>query len=102
MHRSGRKAASTSLILADLAAPGCEKYAVYDYLLTNKIQPTADWAPLAADALNRKYNTTASHAIGGDLLACNDEYVHSATNGYGMADGTFNRTATGEFFWGFV
>lgn len=92
----------THMTLADLATPGARKYAVYDYLLTNKIEPTNDWAPLAAEALNRKYNTTVYRAVGGDILAYDDEYVHSAPNGYGMAQGTFNPTATGEFFWGWV
>jgi hypothetical protein len=93
----------TDLTLADLGAPGkAEKYAAYDYLLSNKIQPTSSWAPAVADALNQKYNTTVYHAIDGETLGFGDEYIHSASNGYGMARGTFNPTATGEFFWGNV
>jgi hypothetical protein len=93
----------TDLTLADLGAPGkAEKYAAYDYLLSNKIQPTSSWAPAVADALNQKYNTTVYHAIDGETLGFGDEYIHSAANGYGMARGTFNPTANGEFFWGNV
>lgn len=89
------------LTLADLGIPGkAEKYAVYHYLVTNKIQPTSDWAPAAAEALNRKYNTTVYRAIDGETLGYGYEYVHSAPNGYGMLPGTFNPKATGEFFWG--
>jgi hypothetical protein len=91
------------LTLADLGVPGkAEKYAVYSYLLNNKIQPTSDWAPAVAEALNRKYNTSVFHAIDGETLGYGNEYVHSAANGYGMAAGTYNRNATGEFFWGWV
>ncbi len=91
------------LTLADLGVPGkAEKYAVYSHLLANKIQPTSDWAPAVADALNRKYNTTVFHAIDGETLGYGNEYVHSAPNGYGMPSGTYNPNATGEFFWGWV
>lgn len=91
----------THLTLADLGIPGkAEKYAVYHYLVTNKIQPTHDWAPGAAEALNRKYNTTVFRAIDGETLGYGYEYVHSAPNGYGMLPGTYNPHATGEFFWG--
>jgi hypothetical protein len=93
----------TDLTLADLGVPGkAEKYAAYHYLLSNRIQPTNDWAPRAADALNRKYNTTVYHAIDGETLGFGNEYIHSAPNGYGMARGTYNPSATGEFFWGNV
>jgi hypothetical protein len=91
------------LTLADLGVPGkAEKYAAYSYLLTNKVQPTSDWAPGVAEALNRKYNTSVFHAIDGETLGYGNEYIHSAANGYGMAPGTYNRNATGEFFWGWV
>jgi hypothetical protein len=91
------------LTLADLGVPGkAEKYAVYSYLLANRIQPTGDWAPQVAEALNQKYNTTVFHAIDGETLGYGNEYVHSAPNGYGMASGTYNANATGEFFWGWV
>jgi hypothetical protein len=91
----------TDLTLEDLGVPGkAEKYAAYNYLLSNQIQPTNDWAPLAAEALNKKYNTTAYHAIDGETLGFGKEYIHSAPNGYGMARATYNPTATGEFFWG--
>jgi hypothetical protein len=91
------------LTLEDLGVPGkAEKYAVYSYLLANKVQPTSDWAPAVADALNRKYNTSVFHAIDGETLGYGNEYIHSAPNGYGMAAGTYNRNATGEFFWGWV
>ncbi len=93
----------TDLTLQDLGVPGkAEKYAAYDYLLSNKIQPTNDWAPAAADALNAQYNTTVYHAIDGETPGYGDEYIHSAANGYGMARGTFNPLSTGEFFWGNV
>jgi hypothetical protein len=93
----------TDLSLADLGVAGkAEKYAVYHYLLSNKIQPTDDWAPAAAEALNKKYNTTVYKAIDGETLGYGNEYVHSAWNGYGMAAGTYNPNATGEFFWGWV
>lgn len=89
------------LTLADLGIPGkAEKYAVYHYLVTNKIQPTSDWAPAAAEALNTKYNTNVYRAIDGETLGYGYEYVHSAPNGYGMLRGTYNPNATGEFFWG--
>lgn len=91
----------THLTLDDLGIPGkAEKYAVYHYLLANRVQPTGDWAPSAAEALNRKYNTNVFHAIDGETLGYGSEYVHSAPNGYGMARGTYNPNATGEFFWG--
>ena len=91
----------TDLTLADLGIPGkAEKYAVYSYLLANKVQPTSDWAPRVADALNKKYNTTVFKVIDGETLGYGNEYVHSAPNGYGMAPGTFNPNATGEFCWG--
>jgi hypothetical protein len=89
------------LTLGDLGIPGkAEKYAVYHYLVTNKIQPTSDWAPAAAEALNRKYNTNVYRAIDGETLGYGYEYVHSAPNGYSMLPGTYNPHATGEFFWG--
>jgi len=89
------------LTLADLGIPGkAEKYAVYHYLVTHRIQPTRDWAPAAAEALNKKYNTNVFKAIDGETLGYGYEYVHSAPNGYGMRAGTFNPHATGEFFWG--
>src|SRR5471032_2143967 len=54
----------TDLTLDDLGVPGkAEKYAAYNYLLSNEVKPTSDWAQGAADALNQKYNTTAYHAI---------------------------------------
>jgi hypothetical protein len=93
----------TDLSLADLGIPGkAEKYAVYSYLLNNRIQPTSDWAPAAAAALNAKYNTDVYHAIDGETLGYGTEYVHSAPNGYGMHAGQYNPNATGEFFWGYV
>lgn len=89
------------LTLEDLGVPGkAEKYAVYHYLVTNKIEPTNDWAPAAADALNKRYNTTVYRAIDGETLGYGNEYVHSAPNGYGMLPGTYNPSARGEFFWG--
>ncbi len=66
------------------------------------MQPTKDWAPGVAEALNRKYNTTVFRAIDGETLGYGNQYVHSAPNGYGMAPGTYNPHATGEFFWGWV
>jgi hypothetical protein len=93
----------TDLTPDDLKVAGkAEKYAVYGYLLSNQIQPTASWAPAAADALNKKYDTTVYNAIDGETLGYGNEYVHSADNGYGMAKGTYNAKATGEFFWGWV
>ena len=93
----------TDLTLEDLGKPGkAEKYAVYHYLVTNKVQPTHDWAPAAAEALNKKYNTTVFKVIDGETLGYGNEYVHSAPNGYGMRPGTYNTAASGEFFWGWV
>ena len=93
----------TDLTLADLGVPGkAEKYAAYSYMVANKIQPTGDWAPGVAAALNAKYNTTVFNAIDGETLGYGNEYVHSAANGYGMAAGTYNRNASGEFFWGWA
>ena len=93
----------TDLTQSDLGIPGkAEKYAVYGYLLSNQVQPTSDWAPGVAAALNRKYNTTVFRAIDGETLGYGNQYVHSAPNGYGMAPGTYNPHATGEFFWGWV
>jgi hypothetical protein len=91
----------TDLTLADLGVPGkAEKYAAYDYLLSNKIQPSKDWAPAAAEALNKKYNTTVFKAIDGETLGYGSEFIHSASNGYGLLPGQYNASATGEFFWG--
>jgi hypothetical protein len=90
----------TDLTAADLADPKNAKYAVYNYFLANQTQPTKDWAPGAADALNAMYNTDIYHAIDGETLGYGDEYVHSAPNGYGMQRGTYNPDATGELFWG--
>jgi hypothetical protein len=91
----------TDLTLEDLGVPGkAEKYAVFNYLLSNRIKPTNDWAPAAAEALNKKYDTTVYKAIDGETLGYGNEYVHSASNGYGMAAGTYSPSATGEFFWG--
>ena len=93
----------TDLSLEDLGTPGkAEKYAVFNYLLANRIQPTNDWAPRAAEALNRKYNTNVYHAIDGESLGYGNEFVHTAPNGHGMARGTYNEHATGEFFWGWA
>jgi hypothetical protein len=90
----------TDLTLADLARPTFEKYAAYDYLLSNQVQATNDWAPAAAAALNRQTSSSVFAAIDGETLGYGDEYIHSASNGYGMARGTYNANATGEFFWG--
>ena len=91
------------LTLADLGVPGkAEKYAAYSYMVANKIQPTGDWAPGVAAALNTKYNTTVFTAIDGETLGYGSEYIHSAANGYGMASGTYNAHASGEFFWGWA
>lgn len=93
----------TDLTLADLGIPGkAEKYAVYSYLLNNRIQPTNDWAPAAAAALNKKYNTNVYEAIDGETLKYGNEFVHSAPNGHGLLPGQYNPNATGEFFWGWV
>lgn len=91
----------THLTVADLGVPGkAEKYAVYMYLLSNRVQPTNDWAPAAARALNERYNTDVFEAIDGETLGYGSEYVHSAPNGHGMRPGTYNPHATGEFLWG--
>jgi hypothetical protein len=92
----------TNLTLADLANPMNAKYAAYNYLLSNQVVPNQTWAPAAADALNQKYGTTIFHAIDGETLGYGDEYIHSAPNGYGMSQGTYSPTATGEFLWGAV
>lgn len=90
----------TDLSVADLSNPLNAKYAVYDYLLSNRVGADATWAYGAADALNKQLGTTVFKAIDGETLGYGDEYVHSAPNGYGMARGTFNPAANGEFFWG--
>jgi hypothetical protein len=96
----------TNLTAADLASTDPAsvsqnaKYLVYNYFLANQTQPTADWAPAAATALNAQYNTNIFHAIDGETLGYGNEYVHSAPNGYGMPQGTYNPSATGELFWG--
>lgn len=92
----------TNLSVTDLANPQNAKYAAYDYLLSNQIAPNSTWATDAAAGLNQKYNTTVFHAIDGETLGYGDEYIHSAKNGYGMASGTYDQAASGEFFWGFV
>ena len=66
------------------------------------MQPKSDWAPAAADWLNKKYNTTVYKAIDGETLGYGNEYVHAAANGYGMLPGTYNPHASGEFFWGWT
>jgi hypothetical protein len=93
----------TDLSLEDLGIPGkAEKYAVYHHLVTTGVQPTKDWAPAAAAALNAKYNTDVYKVIDGETLGFGNEYVHSAPNGYGMLPGTYNPSASGEFFWGWI
>ncbi len=92
----------TNLSVSDLSNPLNGKYAAYDYLVSNKISPTGDWAQAAADNMNKQFNTTIFKAIDGETLGYGDEYIHSAPNGYGMAQGTYNSAATGEFFWGYV
>lgn len=91
----------TDLTVADLGIPGkAEKYAVYMYLLSNRVEPTRDWAPAAAKALNERYNTNVFKAIDGETLGYGTEYVHSAPNGHGMLAGTYDPHARGEFLWG--
>jgi len=91
----------TNLTLADLGVPGkAEKYAVYYYLRSFQVQPTKDWAPAAADWLNKQYGTNVYYPIDGETLGFGNEYVHSAPNGYGLPAGTYNPDATGEFFYG--
>jgi hypothetical protein len=92
----------TNLTATDLANPLNAKYAAYNYLLTNQVTPNSTWATDAATALNQKYGTTTFHAIDGETLGYGDEYIHSAQNGYGMAAGTYDPGASGEFFWGFA
>jgi hypothetical protein len=90
----------TDLTLADLADPMKAKYAVYNYLRSNRIMPDKTWATVAAEALNTKYNTTIFHAIDGETLGYGDEYVHTASNGWGLLPGQYNPSASGEFLWG--
>lgn len=91
----------TELSVADLGVPGkAEKYAVYMYLLSNRVQPTHDWAPAAAKALNERYNTNVFKAIDGETLGYGTEYVHTAPNGHGMLPGTYDPHAKGAFLWG--
>jgi hypothetical protein len=96
----------TNLTAADLASTDPAsvsqnaKYLVYNYFLANQTQPSTNWAPAAAAALNKQYNTNIFQAIDGETLGYGDEYVHSAPNGYGMQSGTYNPSATGELFWG--
>lgn len=91
----------TDLTVADLGIPGkAEKYAVYMYLLSNRVEPTRDWAPAAAKALNERYNTDVFKAIDGETLGYGTEYVHTAPNGHGMLPGTYDPHARGAFLWG--
>jgi len=39
-------------------------------------------------------------AVGDQKLSFGGEVIHSAQNGHGMLSGTYNPSATGEFFWG--
>jgi len=90
----------TELSLADLKLAKNAKYAAYNYLLSNHISADQNWAPIAADILNKQTGSTIFEAIDGETLGFGDEFIHSAPNGYGMASGTYNPAAAGEFFWG--
>jgi hypothetical protein len=93
----------TNLTVSDLADPLNGKYAAFDYLVSNQIDPNSTtWAAAAADGMNKQFNTNIFHAIDGETLGYGDEYIHTAKNGYGMASGTYSPNATGEFFWGYV
>jgi len=92
----------TNLSKEDLKNPLNAKYAVFDYLASNRVEATKDWAPAAADGLNQMLGTNIFHAIDGETLGYGDEYVHSAPNGYGMAQGTYDPRMRSEFFWGYT
>jgi hypothetical protein len=92
----------TNLTKEDLRNPLNAKYAVFDYLVSNRIEATKDWAPGAADALNQMTGLNIFHAIDGETLGYGDEYVHTAPNGYGMAQGTYDPRMRSEFFWGYL
>lgn len=81
--------------------PGHYKGGVYQYLTQNNIDPTTqNWANQAASALNALYKTNAFSANDAETLKWEDEYVHSAPNGYGMTRGSYDPSKAGEFFWG--
>jgi hypothetical protein len=92
----------TNMAKEDLKNPMNAKYAVFDYLVSNKVEPSSSWAPGAADALNQMLGTSVFHAIDGETLGYGDEYVHSAPNGYGMPAGTYDPRMRSEFFWGYT
>jgi hypothetical protein len=89
----------TELTPATLGDFGNEKYAAFSWLVANKIDPRTDWAPAAAEALNKKYNTNAFQAVRPQKLQWRGEYIRSSENGFGMRPGQFNENAVGQFFW---
>jgi hypothetical protein len=90
----------TDLTLDQLRTRGYEKYLVYDYLLTNKIEPNQTWAPEAARALNGVLGADVFTATDGETLSYGNEFVHTAPNGWGLQRGTYDPLARNEFFWG--
>lgn len=90
------------LSLQDLAKSGNEKYLAYNYLLSNQIAADKTWAPAAAAALNEQRGANIFQAIDGETLFYGDEYIHTAPNGFGLAQGTYDPKAVSEFLWGYV
>ena len=83
------------------------KYALQQYLVEQQTLtggPSGNAAAIAS-ALNAEYgaaygNPNFFKAIDAETIMMPDgQYVHSAPNGYGMAQGTFNATNVGEVFW---
>jgi hypothetical protein len=75
------------------------KYAVYDYLKNNNVNPETPWAQGAADALNKQFNTTQFKPTDAETLAYGDEFVHS---GYGGKGALSTPGGTPAFTWGSV
>ncbi len=74
------------------------KAQAYNYLVTHKVDPNDPrWASAAATALNQK--TPGVYAAPtGQILAFGGEQIKTAPNGYGLAPGTYDGGAKGEFY----
>src|SRR5690349_3951060 len=73
------------------------KYAVYDYLTQNHVNPTTPWAQGAADAMNKRFNTNQFKADDAETLRYGDEFIHS---GYGGQGAMSTPGGTPAFTWG--
>lgn len=76
------------------------KYAVYDYLTKNQIDPKTAWAKAAADQLNKAFNTNQFQAKDDETLMYGDEYVHSGGQGPSSGGSLSNPNGPGQFTWG--